>query len=146
MLWQRLVRRSPASGGSVCVSLAGCGGGGGEKFTPVAGKVTVDGAPLAAGAVTFHPDAAKGNKTQHIPVGNLDAQGKYTLKSATIDGAPAGWYKVTVTAQQPIDPKNPYAPPKHIINPKFSDPAASGFAVEVKESTTPGAYDFKVTK
>ncbi|HZN35370.1 MAG TPA: hypothetical protein VFB80_16185 [Pirellulaceae bacterium] len=132
--------------GAVCLTLAGCGGGSGEKFTPVTGKVTVGGAPLASGAVTFHPDGTKGNKTQHIPVGSLDAEGKYKLMSATIEGAPPGWYKVTVVAQQPIDPANPYAPPKHIINPKFSDAATSGFAVEVKEAAAPGAYDFEVTK
>jgi hypothetical protein len=133
-------------GGLALLWLAGCGGGGGEKLTPVAGKVTVQGAPLTTGGVSFHPDAQKGNRTQHIPVGSLDAQGNYTLMSAAREGAPLGWYKVTVTAQEPIDLKNPYAPPKHLISPKFSDPGTSGLAVEVVERPAAGAYDFQVSK
>ena len=141
----RLFLGIAACWGLLSAGLAGCGAGG-ETLTPVAGKVTVGGAPLTAGAVTFHPDADKGNKTQHIPVGNLDAQGNYTMMSAATPGAPLGWYKVSVSAQQPIDPQNPYAPPKHLINPKFSDPGTSGLTVEVVASPAPGAYDFQVTK
>jgi hypothetical protein len=130
----------------VCAGLLGCGAGGGDKLTPVVGKVTVDGAPLATGAVTFHPDAAKGNSTPHIPVGMVDAQGNYKLMSATKEGAPLGWYKVTVSAQEPIDPKSPYAPPKHLIDPKFSDPNTSGLEVEVVASPSAGAYELKLAK
>jgi hypothetical protein len=132
--------------GIVYVGLSGCGTGGGEKLTPVVGKVTVDGKPLTTGAVTFHPDAAKGNSTPHIPVGTLDAQGNYKLMSATKEGAPPGWYKVTVSAQEPIDPKNPYAPPKHLINPKFSDASTSGLEVEVVANPSAEAYDLKLAK
>jgi hypothetical protein len=131
--------------GMVCAALSGCGTGG-EKLTPVAGKVTVNGAPLATGGVTFHPNAQKGNNTPHIPVGTLDDQGNYQLMSTTKEGAPLGWYKVTVSAQEPIDPKNPYAPPKHMIDPKFSDPSTSGLEVEVVASPSAGAYDLKLAK
>jgi hypothetical protein len=126
-------------------SLCGCETGG-ERLTPVAGKVTIGGASLTNGSVTFHPDAGKGNTTPHIPVGTLDAEGKYELTSATSPGAPPGWYKVSISAQAPINPNNPYAPPKHLIQPKFSDPSTSGLAVEVVENAAPGRYDFEVTK
>jgi hypothetical protein len=134
--------------GVLSMPLAGCGQGpeGGEKLLPVAGKVTMGDKPLTTGAVTFHPDAAKGNSTPHIPVGFLDAQGNYKLKSATKDGAPPGWYKVTISAHEPVDEKNPYAPPKHIIDPKFGSEQTSGLAVQVVENPAPGAYDFNVTK
>lgn len=132
--------------GLVCLGLSGCGTGGSEKLTPVVGKVTVDGAPLATGAVTFHPDAAKGNHTPHIPVGTLDAQGNYKLMSATKEGAPLGWYKVTASAQEPIDPKNPYALPKHLISPRFSDASTSGLEVEVVAAPPPDAYDLKLAR
>jgi len=132
--------------GAGAVWLAGCAGGGSEKFVPVAGAVTVGGAPLASGAVTFHPDAGKGNQSQHLPVGTLNAAGRYELMTATRKGAPPGWYRVTVSAQAPIDPNNPYAPPKNLIHPKFSDSSASGLAVEVTEQPAEGAYDFAVTK
>jgi hypothetical protein len=132
--------------GVVCVALCGCEAGRSEKLAPVVGKVTVNGAPLTSGGVTFRPDVEKGNLTQHIPVGAIDAEGRYELMSATKKGAPLGWYKVAVSAQEPIDPKNPYAPPKHLVNPRFSDAAMSGVAVEVVEKAAPGAYDFEVAK
>lgn len=131
--------------GMVCVGLSGCGSAS-EKLTPVVGKVTVNGTPLRSGSVTFHPDAQKGNSTPHIPVGILDAEGTYKLTSATKEGAPPGWYKVTVSAQEPIDPQNPYAPPKHLISPKFSDASASGLAVEVVDNPAAGAYDLTLPK
>jgi hypothetical protein len=118
----------------------------GEKLTPVAGKVMVDGAPLTTGAVTFHPDAQKGNHSPHIPVGTLDAQGNYKLMSATKEGAPLGWYNVTVDAQGPTDPKNPYAPPKHLINQRFNEVATSGLAVEVVVQPAAGAYDLMLAR
>ena len=131
---------------ALCATFFGCGSGKDEKLTSVAGKVTVNGAPLTSGAVTFQPDTAKGNLTQHIPVGMLNADGRYELMSATKKGAPPGWYKVTVSAQAPIDPKDPYAPPKHLVNPKYSDAGTSGLAVEVVANAAPGAYDFDVMK
>jgi len=131
--------------GIACAAVLGCGSSA-EKLTPVAGNVTVDGAPLTSGSVTFHADAQKGNTTPHIPVGMVDSQGNYKLMSATKEGAPPGWYKVTVTAQQPIDPKNPYAPPKHLIHQKFSDANTSGLSVEVVAHPSAGAYDLKLAK
>ncbi len=132
--------------GILCAVLCSCEAGRDEKLAPVVGKVTVNGAPLASGAVTFQPDREKGNLTQHIPVGTLGAEGRYELMSATKKGAPLGWYKVAVSAQEPIDPKNPYAPPKHLVNPKYSDAATSGLAVEVVANAAPGAYDLEATK
>ena len=131
---------------ALCVAFCGCGSRKDEKLTTVVGKVTVNGAPLTLGAVTFQPDTGKGNLTQHIPVGALNAEGRYELMSATKKGAPVGWYRVTVSAQESIDAKNPYAPPKHVVNPKYSDAGTSGLAVEVVANAAPGAYDFEVTK
>src|SRR5262245_1846749 len=128
------------------IMCAGCGAGGGTKLAPVLGKVTVDGAPLTTGAVTFHPDSAKGNNTPHIPMGTLDVQGNYRLMSATSEGAPLGWYKVTVSATAPIDPQNPYAPPKHLISPKYNDGSTSGLQLEVVPRPAAGAYDIKLSK
>jgi len=131
--------------GLLCAVICGCGSSG-ERLTPVEGKVTLDGAPLTTGSVTFHPDAAKGNSTPHIPMGTVDAQGNYKLISAAKEGAPLGWYQVTVTAQAPIDPKNPYAPPKHLIDPRFADTTSSGLQIEVVPSPPAGAYDIKLAK
>jgi hypothetical protein len=124
--------------------LAGCSRGTG--LVPVAGKVTLDGKALGTGTVTFHPDAAKGNKAPHLATGEIDGQGNYKLISDGKEGVPPGWYKVTVTAQEPADAKNPYAVPKSIVNPKFRDVKTSDLSVEVVRNPAPGVYDFSVTK
>ena len=142
----RLLWRSTgfvAVGGLVLLAVAGCTAKS-DRFSPVSGNVSVDGKPLATGSVTFHPHLAKGNLTPHIPVGTVDTQGNYKLMSATKQGAPSGWYKVTVTAQEPIDPKTPYAPPRNLISPKWSDATTSGLEIEVVDHPSAGAYDLKL--
>jgi hypothetical protein len=126
--------------------LVGCQRSGSDKLVPVSGKVTLNGAPLTSGGVLFQPDVEKGNHSQHVPVGSLDAEGRYELSSATNKGATPGWYKVAISAQEPIDPQNPYAPPKHLIHPKYTAASTSGLAVEVKSNAPAGSYDFEVTK
>jgi hypothetical protein len=64
--------------------------------------------------------------------------------AATKEGAPPGWYKVTVTAQEPIDPQNPYAAPRNLISTKWSDVATSGLEIEVVGNPVAGAYDLKL--
>jgi hypothetical protein len=131
----------------LCLMVAvGCSRASSGKFLPVEGHVTVNGNPLTTGSVTFHPDAAKGNMTQHLPTGTIDSQGNYKLLSATKAGAPPGWYNVSISAQGPIDAKNPYAPPKHLIDPKYADVASSGIAIQVMAPPAPGAYDIKLAK
>ena len=128
------------------VSAIGCSRSSSDTLVPVAGTVTVNGNPLTTGSVTFHPDSDSGNMTQHIPTGTIDSQGNYRLSTATKAGAPPGSYQVTVTAQGPIDPKNPYAPPTHLIDRKYADPATSGLTMQVSASPAPGAYDIKLAK
>lgn len=120
-------------------ALAGCGSA--SELASVEGKVTFAGNALTTGAVTFHPDALKGNKTAHIPHGEIDAQGNYRLLSATKPGAPPGWYKVTVRATKPFDPKRPTAPEEWLIPKKYGDPQKSGLAIQVVDTPAPGAYD-----
>ena len=128
----------------VVMLLAGCGQA--DGLVPVSGKVSIDNKPLAAGSVCFHPDAGKGTKATVEAVGVIDSQGNYKLVSGAKEGAAPGWYKVTVTAQEKFDAKDPYALPKHLINAKFSDPHTSGLTIQVVERPTAGAYDIKVTK
>jgi hypothetical protein len=95
--------------------------------------------------VSFRPDAARGNTTRYEPAGQIDASGNYKLITAGKDGAPPGWYKVSVVAVEPIDPGDPYAPRKSIVNRKYGTPD-SGLAVEVVAEPAPGAYDLKLTR
>ncbi len=129
---------------------AGCGGSDGIGGTlPVAGKVVVDTSSPATGVVTFTPDESKGNKVKAAAVGSI-VKGEYTLttQSATGSktGAPAGWYKVTVTT---VAPPGADAPPGAtpaasgpMAAPRFTIPSSTPLVVEVKEG---GSYDLKVT-
>ena len=79
--------------------LPGCSAGlpaGQPSFDPTAlvpagGVVTLNGAPLARAVVTFLP------RTGAPGVGETDAEGKYTLKSATFRGVAPGDYKVSIS-------------------------------------------------
>src|SRR5437879_6512281 len=93
--------------GCLLAVLIGCGKGD-PKLIPVDGKVTFGGKPLTTGTVIFVPDTSKGNESKEEPRGIIDSEGRYRLTTHIIDGAPPGWYKVTVSAAEQLDPKNQY--------------------------------------
>lgn len=100
------------------VALAGC-----SRTGTVSGTVTVGGAPLKhGGAVAFHPTGPG-----PTAVGQVDANGRYTLAVGTDAGVPPGEYKVTVVGyaeMPPHDPKKGAPPaPKLLTSPRFNDPA-----------------------
>jgi hypothetical protein len=129
----------------LCVLLAGCG----EKeenlvLVPVAGKVAIDRTPMPSGVVTFFPDDSKGNKAKKVPSGTIQSDGTYKLQTDQKDGAPVGWYKVTVV---PSNYAAAGAPPVKAPPPYFSDfqsLAKTPLVIEVKESAPAGAYDIKL--
>jgi hypothetical protein len=101
--------------------------------------------PLTTGVVIFRPDATRGNTSLHEPRGQIDAQGRYLLRTGQKDGAAPGWYKVAIVAAQPsTDPNNPYALPKSLIPTIYNDPETSGLAREVQKKPAPGAYDLQI--
>ena len=86
--------------GAVALVVAGCGAGG-PSFSPVGGKLTVDGKVPANVQVSFYPVDGKGP----IASGNVDAgTGRYDLTSSGGVGKPAGKgavagkYKVVLNA------------------------------------------------
>ena len=86
---------------SICLlAIVGCKSG--PSVSPVTGKVTMDGAPLAGAIVTFSP--VKGG-TGSAAVGTADVNGTYTLtdmKSTNIGGgAVAGDYNVGIVWFKP---------------------------------------------
>ncbi len=121
------------------VGLAGCGPAQ-EPMFPVEGKIQVDGKPLAKGSVVLHPDAAKNNTTKHDPRGSV-IEGKYKVATHPRDGAPPGWYKVTVISTEPSDPKNPYSEPRHLIPEKYGKADGAPVSIEVRKDAPAGAYD-----
>ena len=127
----------------------GCGGHSGEKFVPVAGKVTLDGNTLSVGAVSFRPDASRGNASMHVPTGSIDSQGNYELITIGKKGAPPGWYRVLVFADANAVPTGsvPHPlPPRWMMNVKYTDEKTTDLFIEVVEDAQPGAYDLDLSK
>jgi len=124
------------------VGLTGCT----NKQVSVSGQVLLGDKPLQQGAVSYHPDTSKGNVSKNMAVGTIDSDGQYTLSSNGKSGAPAGWYKVTVNATVPSNPKDPYSRPVSLIDKKYTAAETTPLQVEVKDNAPAGAYDLKVSK
>jgi hypothetical protein len=133
-----------------CALTVGCGGTyiDGVRLYPVSGTILVDGKPLTdvpQGGVSFHPDAAKGNTSMHIPTGKIQADGRYELMTGGKRGAPAGWYKVRVSAFANRIEEGPVTP-RYILDPKYYSPEKTDLSIEVVADPSPGRYDLNVTK
>jgi hypothetical protein len=102
---------------------SGCGDGLPQRV-PVAGTVTIDGAPLSRGSIMF---ISQGGRPAG---GGIDSQGHFTLSCYKPgDGATLGLHQVKVTAIEPInDRANRWHAPK-----KYADERSSGIEVEVTE-------------
>ena len=97
--------------------LSGCGETKPYGVSPVSGRITMDGKPLADARVTFFPlRAAEANTSQSPPeaMGTTDAEGRYQLKTVFDDeGAAPGRNRVVIsTLREEYDPNNSDAPPK----------------------------------
>ena len=121
--------------------LGGCGG---VKRVPVSGAVTLDGLPLQGGVLLFHPDAARGNTNRASCTGPVK-NGRYTLvtsgvtRSETGEGAPLGWYKVTLINDLP-------GMAEIKVHSKYLNPETTPLEVEIVEDPRPGAYDLALTR
>ena len=125
----------------------GCGGGVNVGRTlPVSGKVSYKGKAVSAGSLTFWPSETKGNKSKHEAGAQLDSDGAYELWTKGTKGVPPGWYKVTIVAQAPSDPKDEYSKRVSLIPDMFAKTESSPLWVEVVENAPAGAYDFVLDK
>jgi hypothetical protein len=109
----------------------------------VEGQVTFQGQPLKTGSLLFQPDAAKGNSSTLTPSGTIGPDGRYKLYTQERPGAPPGWYKVGIVAQE-APPNDPYAM-RSLIPQRYGDPQTSGISIEVSANAAAGAYDIKLT-
>lgn len=131
--------------------LAGCGGstnyGPTFKVTPVTGKVTLAGAPLADADVTLIVQGAAPAGFSAAG-GKTDAQGHFEVMTGVQKGAPAGKYKVTVSKLvgpngQPVVPSEGMDLTQMVANgqavqqvpPEFNDPSQATTEVTVAEGT-----------
>ena len=142
LLWQRAL--FPAIGYALCGLAAGCAESG-PLLIPVRGTVTLTGRRLTAGYVSYRADAGQGNQTLHIPTGQISAEGRYELFTNGRAGAPPGWYKVLVFAdenqrQGAVHPLRP----KWLTDEKYTQEETTDLRVEVKTPAAETAYDLQL--
>jgi hypothetical protein len=123
---------------------AGCGGPAAVVIAPVGGKVTLDGAPVASGQVSFLP-ADQSEGAAGMSAGAIDANGEYKIFTAGKSGAPPGKYTVTVTPLM-VPAPGATAAPIAPFNAMYSNVGKTPLHFEVVNSPEPGRYDLKLTK
>lgn len=107
---------------------AGCGG---DKVAKVTGRVTLASGEVPAGVYVMFLDEVNGRS----PSGIVDADGRYTLTTATPgDGAPPGVYKVSFAPPSPADSSQPMPPTP--FHEKYLSVSTSGLEREVKSGQT----------
>lgn len=112
--------------------VAGC-----EQPGIVSGLVTLDGAPLTTGVITFNPTA--GGPTAY---GAIGTDGRYELRTGAAQGLAAGEYVVTVAANAaaPPEPPQPPAPAESAAEAAPEAEAAPSAGPPVLPLLTPEKY------
>ncbi len=127
----------------------GCGSPAKPALYPVAGKVLVGEKPVPSGMVQFRADAGRGNTTMEVPTGTIEPDGTFSLYTAGRPGAPAGWYRVLVladnfaTGDPPKSPEWPRLPkdyPKPFVSVRYLYFHETDVIVEVVPEPREDAY------
>lgn len=118
------IRITPPRAAFLVLFACGCG----APPSTVEGVVTLDGRPLAAACVTFHPDAPG-----PVAYGRSLDDGSYRLKTgAAGTGLAAGGYRVTVFAMDVVAGAEERAGP--LLTPStYADPATTPLRCEVDD-------------
>jgi hypothetical protein len=84
-------------------AVVGCGGGG-PKYVPASGTLTLDGKPYNDGVVVFLPKATPGNPNPgRSSAGETDAKGHFVLKTDDLkNGAVVGKHLVKISTRGPV--------------------------------------------
>lgn len=98
------------------------------------------------GRVWLIPDPAKGNACPQVPFGEVDADGKFRVKTRDVDGAPAGWYTVQVRAKGPLRMSGKKQVRDDLLPPRYADARRSDLAVQVAADGKPQGYELKTRK
>ena len=117
----------------VAFGMAGCGANG-PKLSPVSGRVTFQGKPVAAGMVRFS------NPSAGVDImANLQPDGTYSVRMAKGSGLPEGTYAVAVEPPRVDAPVGamtlPPAPNRPDIPTKYRQPSTSGLTLTVKSGS-----------
>lgn len=138
-------RRGLAGALAAAALAAGCSGG--PVLHPVEGTVYVDGNPVQAGErltgyVVLHADPARGNTNMEETKADIGPDGRYTVYTRDKQGAPPGWYFVTVELAR-TNPKDPYDF-EPLVDAKYMDKKKSGLEFEVVAKPAKDRYDIRL--
>jgi hypothetical protein len=124
----------------MAVALAGCGRDDSLRLATVTGAVTYRGKPLDHGTVVFTP---KPGTPGPQSVGEIDANGKYRMRTAGRDGAPVGSHVVTVHCRRQVTPEEArrLVIGELLIPAKYANEVESPFQFNVKE----GRNEYPIT-
>ena len=129
-------------GASLLATVCGCWGGDPEGRRAISGTVTLDGAPLKQGSISFQAEKPGGPRS-----GAPIADGEYSIRAEK--GLPVGKYKVMIFASQrgmgkpasSVLPGDPVAVPVELVPPEYN--VNSDKFVEVTEDG-PTQFDFNI--
>ena len=123
--------------------VAGCGASGDIKpianLVACSGTITLDGAPLKQGIVSFAPANPGAGQPATGPI----KDGKFTMATTvSAPGVVAGQYKVSVQSfdqekSTSTNPSDMVKTPTSLVPEKYLDAAKSGLEVEVKKGMSP---------
>jgi len=139
----RVTARTVALTVVALVALGSSSCGGGKRFYPVHGRVTVNGKPAEGVSIVLYlVDDTDRRPIQ--PSAIVQADGSFELKTFVLDdrtlkdGAPAGQYQVSCVWYPPDLQKyvNAMLPLPDRLHGKYSDPKTSGLKAEVLEQPT----------
>src|SRR5262249_30220447 len=101
-------RRLPRWGLGLAILTVGCNPGR-VPFGSVRGQVSFKGVPLPAGLIVFTPDPTRGHRGP-LACAEIQADGRYDLRTEDQAGAAPGWYRVTLGAGGSSRPATRRAP------------------------------------
>ena len=127
------------------VVVAGCATPVADGLVAVRGRVTLDGAPLPRGSVSFR--GAPGGTNWDQPTGMIGADGQYVIFTNGREGAAPGKYRVVVfatdAANTPTGAAHPTLP-RSLIPARYNDPQRSPLQLDVTSAAEPRAYDLEL--
>ncbi len=111
------------------------------RTVPVSGKVTVAGRRSRPVRSSSGPTPTRATPGQWRPLLKSPPRGLTSCATRGKEGAPLGWYKVTVTAQEPSNPKDRYSRPRRLVPAAYATKDTTELRIEVVENPAVGAYD-----
>lgn len=125
------------------------------KLYPVVGKLSVGDVPVPSGSIQLRADTSQGNKSMEVPVGLIQPDGRLELTTGERKGAPLGWWKLLVVAdnfqvfEPPPSPDWPlfpegWEPPKSLVHARYLGAGTTDISIQVVAIPKADAYVIKL--